>query len=138
MIRSMIATAAVAAAVFGAAGPAAATATGPAGNARALPKTHLELSYEAVLGQIGYAAAASLTCKPAGGGHPEAAKACATLAKANGKPGKIKPKPVMCTTEYAPITAAAVGTWKGKTVKWKKTFPNHCDMVRRTGALFTF
>jgi hypothetical protein len=128
MIRSLIATAAVAAAVIGAAGPAAAAA----------PKSELELSYETVTGQIGYAAAVVLTCHPAGGAHPKPAKACAALAKVNGKPGRIKAKPAMCTLEYAPITAAVAGRWKGRTVSWKKTYPNHCDMVRSTGALFTF
>lgn len=127
MIRSLIATAAVAAAVFGAAGPAAAA-----------PKSELELSYQSISGQIGYAAAVVLTCQPAGGAHPKPVKACTTLAKVNGKPGKIKPKPAMCTLEYAPITAAVTGTWKGRTLNWSKTYPNHCDMVRSTGVLFTF
>ena len=128
MIRSLIATAAVAAAVFGNAGPAAA----------AQLKSELELSYEAVSGQSGYAAAVLLTCHPAGGAHPKPGKACATLDKVNGKPGKLKPAPAMCTLEYAPITAAITGTWKGRPVNWSKTYPNHCDMVRSTGVLFRF
>jgi len=130
MIRSLVTTAAVAAAVLGAAGPAAA--------AGAAPKSELELSYETVTGQMGYAAAVVLTCQPAGGAHPKPVKACTTLAKVNGRPGRIKAKPAMCTLEYAPITAAVAGTWKGRTVKWKRTYPNHCDMVRSTGVLFRF
>jgi hypothetical protein len=128
MIRTLIATAAVAAAVFGAAGPATA---GP----RALPDSDLELSYTA---EAGYAAAVWLTCHPAGGGHPKPGKACATLDKVDGEPGRIKPTPAICTLEYAPITAAVTGTWKGRPVSWSETYPNHCDMIRSTRVLFRF
>jgi len=44
----------------------------------------------------------------------------------------------MCTLEYAPITAEAKGTWKGKKVAWSTKFSNTCDMRRATGVLFTF
>ena len=108
-----------------------------AGPAAAAPKPGIELvlSYTA---DAGYAAAVSLTCNPVGGAHPKAAKACAALKKTGGKPAKLKPAKTMCTLEYAPITARIDGTWKGRKMRWSKTFPNACDLTRATGAVFAF
>ncbi len=124
-------TAAITAVALGTTGPAAAMGPGVA----AKPKTDLVLSYMA---DAGYAAAVVLTCDPAGGVHPKAAKACATLNKVGGNPGRLKPAPVMCTLEYAPVTAQFKGTWKGAKVNWTKTYPNSCDLARSTGVLFAF
>ncbi|MCA2212410.1 SSI family serine proteinase inhibitor [Jidongwangia harbinensis] len=135
MIRSLLTTAAVAAAVVAVAGPAAATATGPAAAPRPPKITELDLSYTAA---AGYAAAVYLTCKPAGGGHPKPKKACATLAKAGANPDRLKPARTMCTMEYDPIVAAVTGTWKGKPVNWSREYPNPCAMIRATGILFQF
>jgi Subtilisin inhibitor-like len=134
MMRAMTAVL-TAAMVLGAAGPAAAMGPGPATRSAAKPRSALVLSYMA---DAGYAAAVTLTCDPAGGAHPKPAKACATLTKAGGRPGRLKPSPAICTLEYAPITAAVEGTWKGRTVRWSKTFPNTCDLTRATGMLFAF
>ncbi|HET6530621.1 MAG TPA: SSI family serine proteinase inhibitor [Actinoplanes sp.] len=103
--------------------------------AAAAPKTRLVLSYMA---EAGYAAAVTLRCEPAGGAHPKPARACTTLRKAGGKPGRIEPAQMMCTLEYAPITAEVRGSWRGKAVRWSKTFPNRCDLTRATGILFAF
>lgn len=130
MIRTVLAATSIA--VLGLAGPAAAAATGPAAAPR---QTGLVLSYAS---ESGYAAAVTLTCHPAGGAHPKAAKACATLAKVAGDPGRLKPARTMCTLEYAPITAELTGTWKGRTVQWSETFSNPCDLTRHTGVLFAF
>ena len=120
-----------------AAGTVVLVATGPAYGAGPGPaqRTNLTVSYQA---DAGYAAAVTLTCDPAGGAHPSAAKACALLKKAGGKPGKLKPAQVMCTLEYAPITAEITGTWKGRSLNWSKTFSNKCDMTRTAGALVAF
>ena len=134
MMRAMTAVL-TAAVMLGAAGPAAAMGPGPATRSAATPKSDLVLSSMA---DAGYAAAVTLTCNPAGGAHPKPAKACATLTKAGGRPGKIKPSPTICTLEYAPITAEVEGTWKDRTVRWSKTFPNRCDLTRATGVLFAF
>ncbi|MEV6630684.1 SSI family serine proteinase inhibitor [Actinoplanes sp. NPDC051470] len=114
--------------------PANAAAGGPEESARA-PRTELTLSYQAA---AGFAAAVVVTCDPAGGVHPQAEKVCRTLAKVNGNPATIKPAKTMCTLEYAPITAAVTGTWRGQAVTWSKKFSNTCDMKRATGVLFTF
>ena len=130
-LTAMATTMLAAGAVLGAPGPA--TAMGPGVAPR--PKTDLVLSYMA---DAGYAAAVTLTCDPAGGAHPKAAKACVALRKAGGDPGRLPPAPVLCTLEYAPITAQMTGTWKGAKVSWTKTFPNGCDLARATGVVFRF
>ncbi|MEV8507684.1 SSI family serine proteinase inhibitor [Actinoplanes sp. NPDC051475] len=104
--------------------------------AAAKKRTELELSYTA---DAGYAAAVILRCDPAGGPHPKKGKACAALAKAGGDPAKLKPaRGVLCTMEYAPITARITGRWKGKKVDWSRTFGNPCDMARATGVVMAF
>jgi Subtilisin inhibitor-like len=112
--------------------PALAAATGPRESAR--PKTDLTLSYMA---DAGYAAAVRLTCT-ADDVHPEAKKACATLRKAGGDPGRIVPADTMCTMEHAPITASVSGAWRGRTVNWSREFGNPCAMRQATGVLFGF
>lgn len=126
MIMKHAMTAAMAVLVaLGSAGPAAA----------ARPKTALDISYEAA---AGYAVAVTLRCGPAGGGHPEAAEACAALTKAGGRPARLKPAKIVCTLEYSPVTARIEGTWKGRKVRWAQTYGNRCDLARATGVVFDF
>jgi len=126
MIMKQAMTAAMAVLVaLGSAGPAAA----------ARPKTALDVSYEA---DAGYAVAVTLRCGPAGGGHPKAAKACAALTRAGGRPARLKPARILCTLEYSPVTARIEGTWKGRKVRWAKTYGNRCDLARATGVVFDF
>lgn len=101
----------------------------------ATPGARLTLTYMA---EAGFAAAVKLTCDPAGGGHPEAAQACATLRTAGADPEKIKPAPVMCMMIYSPITAEITGVWRGAPVRWTHTYGNKCEMLRATGVLFQF
>ena len=106
-----------------------------AGPARAAGKSQLTLSYTAA---AGHAAAVVLTCDPAGGVHPEAKRVCKALAKVSGDPSRMKAAKVMCTLEFAPVTAEVKGKWRGKTVTWSHTFGNACDLNRATGVLFAF
>jgi hypothetical protein len=127
MIRTMLAVTAVA--VLTTTSPAAAVTPRPA-------RTNLTLSYMA---DAGYAAAVVLSCGPVGGVHPKGEKACAVLKKVAGRPGRLRAAPgVMCTMEYAPITAEISGTWKGRNVDWSRKFGNSCDLARTTGVLFAF
>jgi len=131
MIRTIVgAVAAVAAAVVGAV-PAPATGAYRA----SAPRARLTLTYMA---DAGYATAVKLTCGPAGGGHPEATQACATLRTTGANPNKIKPAQVMCMMLYAPITAQLTGTWRGARVTWSHKYGNSCEMTRATGVLFKF
>ncbi|PRY30099.1 SSI family serine proteinase inhibitor [Pseudosporangium ferrugineum] len=104
--------------------------------AAATKKTELHLSY---MSDAGFAAAVILRCEPAGGAHPKKGKACAALARAGGDPAKLKPvRGMMCTMEYAPITAEVTGRWRGKRVDWSRTFGNPCEMTRATGVVMAF
>lgn len=98
-------------------------------------QSELTLSYMA---DAGYAAAVILRCHPAGGAHPKKGKACKALTKVNGNPADLTPAPLMCTMEYAPITAAITGTWRGTEVDWSQTFGNRCEMDRATGVVMAF
>jgi Subtilisin inhibitor-like len=122
----------IAAAVLLLAAPAPTTA--PAAQAGA-KKTDLTVSY---LAEAGYAAAVKLRCDPAGGAHPRKVQACRTLKRVGGDPARLTPAPLMCTLEYAPVTAQVKGTWHGRPVNWSHTFGNLCDMRRTTGVLTAF
>lgn len=78
-----------------------------------------------------------LICDPAGGGHPKAVQACAQLADSDGA-FERDAQDVMCTQEYAPVTVEATGRWRGRLVRFKKTYGNDCDMTAHTGSLFDF
>ena len=103
--------------------------------AQAVARSELTLSY---LAEAGHAAAVVVKCDPAGGVHPRAKQVCKELAKVGGDPSRIKAAKVMCTLEYAPVTARAKGTWRGKAIKWSRTYSNACDLNRATGVLFSF
>ncbi|RII14284.1 Subtilisin inhibitor-like protein 5 [Streptomyces sp. YIM 130001] len=82
---------------------------------------------------------AELHCDPEpGGGHPQAAEACAALGEAHGDPGALPGEPRVCTKEYDPVTVTAEGTYDSKPVKWTKTFPNACSMHAASDPVFTF
>jgi hypothetical protein len=78
----------------------------------------------------------SLTCRPAGGTHGRAADACAALIAAGGDPTDIPAADVMCTMEHAPLIARVTGRYQNRTVRYRQTFGNSCEMARQTGALF--
>ena len=78
-----------------------------------------------------------LTCDPAGGGHPKAVQACTQLADSDGA-FERDVQDVICTKEYAPVTVEAAGSWRGRLVRFRKTYGNDCDMTAHTGSLFDF
>jgi len=79
-----------------------------------------------------------LSCRPAGGNHPKAAAACATLAQAGGDPRRIEPADGMCTMEYAPVTATLNGRWRGRAVRYRVQHGNACALGLATGPVFQF
>ncbi|MDI6097930.1 SSI family serine proteinase inhibitor [Actinoplanes sp. NEAU-A12] len=103
---------------------------GPAGPASASADTSLTLTNQAKT--------VKLTCGPAGGGHPKAGQACATLSGIGGNPARLKGGDSLCMLLYKPVTARLKGTWRGKTMKWQQTYGNSCEMARATGVLFDF
>jgi hypothetical protein len=128
MIRTIVGSVAAGAALL------ACTAT-PAAASYA-PRGRLTLTYAAEAGNA--TAAVKLVCNPAGGSHPEASQACATLKTTGADPAKIKPTMTMCMMLYAPVTAEITGTWRGAPVKWTHKYGNGCEMTRATGVLFKF
>lgn len=72
----------------------------------------------------------TLTCEPTGGDHPEAAKACASLASAK-HPFEPTPKHQMCTQIYGgPEKATIKGTWQGEKVSATYSRKNGCEIHR--------
>ncbi|MFI7598184.1 SSI family serine proteinase inhibitor [Actinoplanes sp. NPDC049681] len=79
-----------------------------------------------------------LECAPDGGTHPEAAAACSDLRAVDGNLAAFNDNGGICTKEYQPVIAIAVGTWQGEPVHYRETFSNHCIMLNATGDVFDF
>ncbi|MBM2615247.1 serine protease [Actinoplanes sp. LDG1-06] len=97
--------------------------------------SEVKLSYVA---DAGFATAVELSCDPPGGGHPKPVEACATLARVDADPDRIKPATTACILLYKPVTAELSGVWQGRVVSWKHRYGNTCEMRRATGELFRF
>jgi len=83
--------------------------------------------------------AATLRCSPPRGSHPLAAAACQAVDAVDGRLERLRPTDgVLCTMEYQPATASAAGTWRGRPVRYRKTFSNACVLGGATGAVFRF
>ncbi|KRV49862.1 hypothetical protein AQ490_19500 [Wenjunlia vitaminophila] len=81
---------------------------------------------------------AVLTCGPDGGTHPDARAGCDALRAVDGDLTAVEPTSRFCTRIYAPVIAEAMGTWDGRAVRYRATFPNRCEMEAGTGPLFAF
>jgi hypothetical protein len=79
----------------------------------------------------------TLRCDPAGGEHPEAARACLELKGSGGKFAHA-PDGRMCTDVYAPVIAEADGRWHGRPARFRARYDNDCVMRSRTGTVFAF
>ncbi|WP_416967760.1 SSI family serine proteinase inhibitor [Streptomyces sp. 4F14] len=111
--------------------------TAPAQAAQsALPGNWLQISVTKNKGQSSDMRGTLLVCNDVPQGHAKAAEACAQLAEAGGDIGAVPPRDIMCTLEYAPVTARARGQWDGKSVHYEKTFDNKCQMGAETGDVF--
>jgi hypothetical protein len=140
MIRTMIGLAAAAAAIL--AGPHAPGHGGGnggdgygGGGGRDQPKAKLTVGYMA---DAGFADAVKLECDPAGGGHPQAARACAELAAVGGDLDQIEPARTACMLIYQPVTATVSGEWRGAKIEWRHRYGNSCEMKRALGVLVAF
>ncbi|MDX6742085.1 SSI family serine proteinase inhibitor [Actinocorallia sp. A-T 12471] len=73
----------------------------------------------------------TLTCDPAGGTHPAAAKACAQLDAAGEKAFAPKPADAVCTDVYGgPEQGTVTGTFKGKAVDASYSRKDGCEIDR--------
>ncbi|MGW2639827.1 SSI family serine proteinase inhibitor [Streptomyces sp. NPDC001348] len=120
---------------------AALLAAGPAAAARTLPGPTrqgdwLYLSVTRGDARSGDTRGTLLLCEPPQG-HRRAAEACAELTNAKGDIRAIpQKKNTFCPMIYAPVTVYANGQWHGRTVDYRETFSNACQMGARTGAVF--
>ncbi|SDI25101.1 Subtilisin inhibitor-like [Sinosporangium album] len=81
----------------------------------------------------------TLRCDRDSGSHPTPRAACDLLRKVNGNAANLNVDPGgICTREYIPHTARLLGKWRGRPVSFEKTFGNRCEMIKTTGAVFTF
>ncbi|TQJ03504.1 subtilisin inhibitor-like [Amycolatopsis cihanbeyliensis] len=85
------------------------------------------------------AAGAVLTCEPAGGTHPLSEAACAELAAVNGEVAAVELEPQRpCYLIYRPLTVTAHGSWDGRPISYRETFPNDCVLDVIKGPIFRF
>ncbi|WP_329044344.1 subtilase-type protease inhibitor [Amycolatopsis sp. NBC_01488] len=99
------------------------------------PASTLQLTSHDTANRIG---SVVLTCDPTGGTHPKREKACEVLDGVNGDFSRITARHQMCTLIYAPVDVTAVGTWHGKPVSFRATYPNHCEADRDSNDVFAF
>jgi subtilisin inhibitor-like len=99
------------------------------------PASTLQLTAHDTANRIG---SVVLTCDPAGGTHPHRDHACAVLSGAGGDFARITPRHQACTLIYAPVDVTAVGTWRGKPVSHRETFPNRCAADRDSDGVLAF
>lgn len=83
--------------------------------------------------ESGQESRATLKCRPTGGTHPHKKKACVQLITAGGDIAAIPPVDGLCTTEYAPVTLRAKGTWDGTRYEYENVFGNRCVGNLQTG-----
>ncbi|MFI5610444.1 SSI family serine proteinase inhibitor [Amycolatopsis sp. NPDC051903] len=121
--------------VFSSFAPIAAAVLGLSGVSAPAPASALQLTMHETTGRI---SAVSLTCDPAGGTHPKAGEACATLTGVDGDISRIKPRLQRCTMIYSPVDVAAFGTWHGQPVTFHATFANKCAADAQTAGVFGF
>ncbi|MHC5908701.1 SSI family serine proteinase inhibitor [Streptomyces sp. S6] len=113
------------------------TAPANAVQGAALPGNWLQISVTKGDGHSSDTRGTLLLCNDVPQGHAHAAEACAQLREARGDIRSIPAQDVMCTLEYAPVTASARGQWNGRPVQYRETFGNKCEMGAATGAVFT-
>ncbi|MER7108767.1 SSI family serine proteinase inhibitor [Streptomyces sp. NPDC000229] len=80
-----------------------------------------------------------LYCSPRPRGpHPNAEGACAALDTARGDLDRLRGDQHPCTKRFDPVTARAVGEWRGLRLDWRKTYPNDCVLDTETAPVFRF
>jgi|GEM_PF-6095031 len=83
----------------------------------------------------GVVRAASLTCGPEGGNHPNATTACEQLFEADGFLERVPAAQSMCPAIYEPVTVEATGRWNSQERSFVSSFGNSCQAVAETGGV---
>ncbi|GIF05245.1 SSI family serine proteinase inhibitor [Actinoplanes siamensis] len=81
---------------------------------------------------------AVLRCDVDGGTHRLAKTACDELRAVDGDVAALADDEAICTREYRPVTAVAVGVWRGEPLTYRATFSNRCILLSATGNVFNF
>jgi len=103
--------------------------TASSGSARTSLRLHVS--------SAGLTHSATLRCDPTGGTHRHRAAACRALAAAGGRFSRLKGHPhEICPDIFAPVTASATGTYRGRRVNFRHTYPNSCVLDRATAPVF--
>ncbi|GAA3560559.1 SSI family serine proteinase inhibitor [Amycolatopsis ultiminotia] len=98
-----------------------------------LPESSVQLTMHETTGHV---TTASLTCDPTGGTHRHRDAACVTLTQVNGDLSQVTPRRQRCTMIYAPVDVSAVGTWHGKPLTFRTTYPNKCAADSQSDSVF--
>jgi hypothetical protein len=94
------------------------------------PGTALTVTFDADGKGTGAVKTWTLTCDPAGGDHPDAASACASLASAK-DPFAPLAADAVCTDIFGgPSVATIKGTWRGQPVDARYSRENGCNISR--------
>jgi len=80
---------------------------------------------------------AHLSCFPPGGDHPRARAACSAIAESNGRL-YLQTGSAHCPGLWRPVTVAASGTWRGRSIYYRQTFPNACLLAGLKSPIFAF
>ncbi|MDX6278895.1 MAG: hypothetical protein QOJ72_3023 [Nocardioidaceae bacterium] len=105
------------------------TGCGKGSDAGSTDSTSLKISVVADAGATPHVM--TLRCDPVGGSHPQAAQACAALAKAGTNVFKPVSKSQVCSMLYGgPQTATVKGTYDGKPVRATFKRTNGCEVDR--------
>ncbi|MFC4910860.1 SSI family serine proteinase inhibitor [Actinomadura gamaensis] len=120
-----------------AAGLAAAPAEASADDGGFAGSTSLRLTVSYPANTLSGTRTVVLSCDPAGGSHPQAARACADLRAHHGAVDH-DPAEGICPMIYRPVIARAVGRWHDRAVSFRREYGNDCLMHARTGSVFAF
>jgi hypothetical protein len=115
---------------------AASLLVSPAQASAALPTLVLSMKHEnALLGD-----SVTLGCdeQQATGSHPRRAEACAAIQHAKGDFTQLPSTNRVCTMQYDPIVARAVGRWHGKQITFETTYANPCTAAAQSDDVFAF
>ncbi|WP_020660926.1 SSI family serine proteinase inhibitor [Amycolatopsis benzoatilytica] len=97
------------------------------------PESTMQLTMHETSGRV---TSASLTCDPTGGTHRHRDAACATLTAVDGDFARITPRRQKCTMIYSPVDVTALGSWRGKPVLFRATYPNKCAADSQSSGVF--
>jgi hypothetical protein len=83
--------------------------------------------------------AKALRCDPPRGNHPHREAACHDVDAAEGDLDRLPGVPgKVCSGVYKPVTATALGEWRGIPVRFHRSYRNACTLTASTGLVFRF